>query len=91
MATYHDIIQHPQYRERAEKQRRSLLTMDRFEMAQYAAESYAYWSLRAILAEQEAVADVITERRISRHKRNLETVDKLPSDKLPSHLLYFSR
>lgn len=63
MAEYHDILQHPQYRERVEKQRRSLLTMDRFEMAQYAAESYAYWSLRAILGEREAVADMLAERK----------------------------
>lgn len=69
MADYNEIIQHPQYRERVEKQRRSLLTMDRFEMAQYAAESYAYWSLRAILSEREAVEDILAERRVSRQAK----------------------
>lgn len=63
-----EVYDHPQYEKRVEKQYRSLLTMDKYEMARYAAESYAYWSLRALLAEQRLVEWYMEERKEKRKK-----------------------
>lgn len=63
-----EIYEHPQYEKRVQTQYRSLLTMDKYEMARYAAESYAYWSLCALLAEQRLVEWYMEERKEKRIK-----------------------
>lgn len=67
MTDMNDIENHLDYKRRVETQERSLRALSHregeYKMIQYAAESYAYWSLRAILAEKQYTDLVLLESK----------------------------